>query len=127
MWLNIGLVLFFSATQGGGNIVGNFYSSVSPPTSSFLVKDEALFVSLLLVNIIHLIYYFDRYLCCKARSTSCGQYFVKHLDVTMVKDHVVLQHTITFCCFWFVIVINHTNRETVSWFEVKLSKAIKGK
>jgi len=42
----------FSATQGGGNIVGNFYSSVSPPTSSFLVKDEALFVSLLLV-IIH--------------------------------------------------------------------------
>jgi len=33
------------ATQGGGNIVGNFYSSVSPPTSSFLVKDEALFTT----------------------------------------------------------------------------------
>ena len=42
-------MIVFSAAQGGGKIVGNFYSSVSPPTSSFLVKEEALFVSLLLV------------------------------------------------------------------------------
>lgn len=33
------------ATQGGGNIVGSFYSSVSPPTSSFLVKEESLFTT----------------------------------------------------------------------------------
>ena len=43
-------VIVFSATQGDVSIIGDFYSSVSPPTSSFLVKDEpSVFVSLLLV------------------------------------------------------------------------------